>query len=302
MYTAGIDLGGTRVRVGVIDEHYKLLHWEEAASEVAKGHEYTLGIIFDMLNRAREKYQFSRIGICAPGPLDHKKGILLNPPNLINWINVPVTSLVENQFKLPVYLLNDANAAALSEASSGSGADYESVWFTTVSTGVGSGYVHDGRLIQGAFGCAGEIGNMIIKPDGLVHSNLNPGALEAYASGTALSQVSKEQFGWQGGAQEAIERAMHGEKEALHLINETMTYLAIGLANVVHTVNPDVFVMGGGVMTNHAFLLPILEAKTNERVYESLRGTFDFKYAMHGKESGVLGAGVYARSQILDDL
>ncbi|PPA70413.1 ROK family protein [Jeotgalibacillus proteolyticus] len=294
MYTAGIDLGGTRVRVGIIDEEYRLLYWEEAFSEVGLGYEHTLTVIFGLLDRAKEKYVYNRIGICAPGPLDHRSGVLLDPPNLQSWGNVAIVDLVRDRVNVPVFLLNDANAAALSEARSGAGKGYESVWFTTVSTGVGSGYVHEGKLIQGAGGCAGEIGNMIIVPDGAVHSNLNPGALEAYASGTALTRISIEKYGWAGGAQEAIERAIAGEKEAIKLIDQTMTYLAIGLANVVHTVNPDVFVMGGGVMTHHEYLLPILKAKTNERVYDSLKGTFDFTYAAYGVEAGVIGAATYA--------
>ncbi|TDL32698.1 ROK family protein [Jeotgalibacillus sp. S-D1] len=299
MNTAGVDLGGTRVRVGVINEEMKIMHWEERDSEVASGSDHTLSIIISMLERAKAKFPFQRIGICAPGPLDHKLGVLLDPPNLLNWGYIPITDMLHTHFGLPVLLLNDANAAALSEASSGSGREYESVWFTTVSTGIGSGYVHQGKLIQGARGCAGEIGNMIIVPDGKVHSNMNPGALEAYASGTALTKVSREQYGWENGAREAIERAIAGEQDAIKLIDQTLTYIAIALANVVHTVNPAIFVMGGGVMTHHSYLLPILAAKTNERVYESLKNSFDFAYADHGTEAGVLGAAIYARDVAL---
>ncbi|KIL43041.1 ROK family protein [Jeotgalibacillus campisalis] len=294
MLTAGVDLGGTRVRVGVL-EGARMHYWEERDSEVLKGPDHTLSIIIHMLERAKETMPFERIGICAPGPLDYKLGVLLDPPNLPDWGLVPITDVLQKHFLLPVRLLNDANAAALSEAASGAGKGYESVWFTTVSTGVGSGYVNDGQLIQGARGCAGEIGNMIILPEGRHQSNLNPGALESYVSGTAISAISRERFGWQNGAKEAIERAMAGEKEAVELIDETMTYLSIAIANIVHTVNPAIFVFGGGVMTQHDYLLPILAEKTNARVYASLQRSFDFAYAVHGNEAGVLGAAVYVR-------
>ncbi|MDG5471538.1 ROK family protein [Jeotgalibacillus sp. ET6] len=298
MRTAGVDLGGTRVRVGVLDGE-KLLHWEEQDSEVLRGPDHTLSIIITMLERAQEKMPFERIGICAPGPLDYKLGVLLDPPNLPAWGLVPITDVIQEYFSLPVRLLNDANAAALSEAASGAGMGYESVWFTTVSTGVGSGYVNSGLLIQGAKGCAGEIGNMIIVPEGRLQSNLNPGALESYVSGTAISAISKERFGWQNGAREAIERAIAGEKDAAELIDETMDHLSIAIANIVHTVNPAIFVFGGGVMTHHDYLLPILAEKTNARVYESLKHSFDFAYAVHGNEAGVLGAAVYVRELTL---
>ncbi|MEW9500794.1 ROK family protein [Jeotgalibacillus marinus] len=298
MYIAGIDLGGTRVRVGVIDDDATVLHWEERDSEVGHGPAHTLSIIFAMLERAMEKYPFQRIGLCAPGPLDHQQGLLLDPPNLPNWGHFHITKALQEHVNLPVFLVNDANASALSEAMNGAGKGYESVWFTTVSTGVGSGYVHQGALIQGDKGCAGEIGNMIIVPDGRIHANMNPGALEAYASGTALSRESRRQFGWENGAQEAIQRAIAGEKEAVQLVDETLTYIAIALANVAHTINPAIFVMGGGVMTEHEYLLPILVEKTNERVYDSLKHSFHFSHATHGNEAGVLGAAFYAKSEV----
>ncbi|MDZ5711427.1 ROK family protein [Jeotgalibacillus haloalkalitolerans] len=294
---AGIDLGGTNVRIGVINELLEIVEWKEALSEVEKGYDHTIQVIFNLLDQVKADYHIERVGLCAPGPLDHKAGVLLDPPNLKGWGYQPIVQSIERYMSCPVYLLNDANAAALSEAATGAGEGYESVWFTTVSTGIGSGYVYQGKLIQGEKGCTGEIGNMIIVPGGYRHANLNPGSLEGYASGTAIGRIAKEKYGIKGGAFEVIDRAQKGDPQATIILNSTLEYLSTAIANIVHTINPSVFVFGGGVMTDSEYLLPLLSEKVDQRIYGSLQGTIELKAAHHKNEAGVLGAAVYASQQ-----
>ncbi|KIL45831.1 ROK family protein [Jeotgalibacillus soli] len=290
MAKIGIDLGGTKLRAAVLSEEFEVVEWFESLSEVQRGPAHTIALMISMIHQGMEKHSISGIGIGAPGPLDNKKGILLESPNFPGWKEVSIVDELSNVFSLPIQLNNDAQAAALAEAIKGNGKGYESVWYTTVSTGIGSGFVINERLFSGAAGCAGEIGNMIIQPGGREQSNLNAGALEAYASGTAIGEIAKERYNWQGGAAEVMERAIKGNAEAIGLVDETIGALAIGIANIVHTINPAVFVIGGGVMKHHDYLLPLLRHKTIPLLYPSMVSSFKLVPAALQEEAGVIGA------------
>lgn len=290
IYRIGVDLGGTNVRVALINHTGEIIREQEQLTEASKGPEYVIAKIVSMIQEMKGNDKVSTVGIGAPGPLDSRKGIILSPPNLPGWDQIPIVHMIEKQLGIKVTLDNDANAAALAEARMGAGAGAHSVYYITVSTGIGGGFVINGNLFGGAQGYAGEIGNMIIMPGGKKSSTLNHGAIETLASGTAITREGKERLGHINHAQEVFELAAEGNAVAQEIIEETIHYLAIGIANLVHSINPEIFVLGGGVMKSRDQILTPLRKEVDKLVYPSLRGSIRIVPAGLGTKAGVIGA------------
>ncbi|MBM7603969.1 glucokinase [Metabacillus crassostreae] len=291
----GIDLGGTNVRVGLVDEKGTILEIIQEPTEAEKGHIHTINKMKQMIESLVKGNKVKGIGIGAPGPLDIKNGVILSPPNLPGWDEIPLVKIFEEHFEVEVFLNNDANVAGLAEANAGSGAGHESVYYMTVSTGIGGALIINKQLFNGANGYAGEIGNMIIEPDGYKHNNLNRGALEGLASGTSIGRRAYEEFGIEGGAKQVFHLAKQGNKEAQLIIDETVKFLAIGIANITHVVNPDLFVVGGGVMESKQFILTPLKDKVKEFVYPQLASSIKIVPTALGGQAGVIGAAMLVR-------
>ncbi|WP_245680579.1 ROK family protein [Bacillus marinisedimentorum] len=288
----GVDIGGTNVRAALVDEKGTIIKEVNRKTESSKGPDFILDKIADMIREVKQAHPITGIGIGSPGPLDPFSGIILDPPNLPALHNTEITSIFEKEFAVPVILDNDANAAALAEAKAGAGQGHDSVVYITVSTGIGAGIVLDGKVVRGAQGNAGEIGNMIVLPGGLKQSNLNAGSLEAMSSGTAIAREGKNRLGLTGGAEEVFELARQGNNQATEIIGEAMNYLSIGIANVMHTVNPDIFVLGGGVMEQKDMVLPMVREQTAEYLYASMQVDLKIEHAALGTKAGVIGAGL----------
>jgi glucokinase len=286
----GVDLGGTNVRVALVDEKGLIIELLQAPTESAKGYRQVIEKMSSMIDRVSEGTEIDGIGIGAPGPLDSKKGVILNPPNLPGWDNIPLIEILSGKYGIPVFLNNDANVAALAEANVGSGVGYESVFYITVSTGIGGGFVIHGKLFNGAHGYAGEVGNMIIDPNGYQHSILNKGSFEGLASGTSIGRRAEQNFGIIGGAKQVFALAAEGNEQARTIIDETVTYLSMGIANIAHTLNPELFVMGGGVMDSKEFILAPLQEKVKKFLFPELASSIKIVQASLGGKAGVIGA------------
>ncbi|WP_232735694.1 ROK family protein [Alteribacter populi] len=294
MKTIGIDLGGTSVRVALVDEAGAILTQEKTATESEKGVEAFLEKVAGMVERVIGEEEVSEIGLGSPGPLNPFDGVILDPPNLVGWENVKLKALLEARTGLRVTLDNDANAAALAEAKVGAGKAEESLVYITVSTGVGAGIILGGNLYVGAQGNAGEIGNMVVQPGGRAQGNLNAGSLEGLASGTAIGRMGEEILGATGDAKEVFDRAMKGEEAAKKIIDEAVGFLAIGVANLANSFNPSVFVFGGGVMQQE-MVLPLLTEKVRTMLYPSMKRHLNLRKADLGTEAGVIGAAFLPR-------
>ncbi|WP_226670506.1 ROK family protein [Metabacillus litoralis] len=294
MYTIGIDLGGTNLRIGLFNEQGEIIEEQNCSTEVEKGPHYTINIMAEAITSLKEKYEVKAIGIGAPGPLNPHEGVIIEPPNLTGWVNIPLVKLLEEKVALPVKLENDANAAALAEATLGAGKGASSVFFITVSTGIGGGFVLNGQLVSGAQGNCGEIGNMIVNPshDAYQGPGLNKGALEGVASGTAIGRIGQERLNITNGAQGVFQLAEQGNETAQLILDEAINYLAIGLANIVHTVNPEIIVIGGGVMKSQSLILQPLIEKTKKYLYPSLKASLNIKPALLDQKAGLIGAGL----------
>lgn len=242
----GIDLGGTNLRVGIVDSNGYVIAEEKFPTNPEKGYDHSINNII----LALEKFDIADIdtvGIGAPGPLNAREGILLESPNLPSWKNVNIVNILEDRLNKRVFLENDANVASLAEAIYGAGKDYDNVCYITLSTGVGGGIVIDKKLISGAYGIAAEIGNIILDPSGIKHSNMNKGCFESFCSGGAILKSAIRKGSCAKSTMEVFELYNRGDSIAIESINEFFNYLGMGISNIIHVINPNIFVLGGGV-------------------------------------------------------
>ncbi|MGI6240995.1 MAG: ROK family protein [Candidatus Omnitrophota bacterium] len=253
-YAIGVDIGGTKIGVVLGNRNGTLLVRREISTLLNQGARGCLNqLVHTIEGIIRERGMTSRdllgIGVGTPGAVNSRKGILPRSPNLPGWTNIPLRGILARRFKLPVYLANDANAAALGELMFGAGKSARHFIYITVSTGVGSGIVIDGKLFEGAGFVAGEFGHVSIVPDGLKCHCGRRGCLEAYASGTAIARF----YGKSGkkkveGAKGVGIAARLGDKTAIKSYRKAAYYLGIGIAGLMNVLNPEVIVIGGGVL------------------------------------------------------
>ena len=264
----GVDLGGTYIRAALADEGGALLERRKVETLAREGVEAVVGRIVWAVEEVSEP-NVAALGICSPGPLSSRTGIVYSPPNLYGWSDVPLAGMLEDRLGIPVFLGNDANAAALGEFAYGAGRGYRHVIYITVSTGVGGGIISDGRLLEGQRGAAGEVGHVIVEPGGPLCGCGNRGCLEALISGTAIARQAREALA--AGRESAIgslaetdphgvtaevvvRAAREGDGLAGELLETAGRRLGTALLGLVHVFDPQVIVVGGGV-TNAGELL-----------------------------------------------
>ncbi|MGQ9590219.1 MAG: ROK family protein [Planctomycetota bacterium] len=239
------------------------------------------------------------IGVSGGGPLDPERGTILSVPNLPGWKEVPLARLLAEALGAPVRIENDANACALAEWLYGAGKGARSLAFLTCSTGIGAGFVFDGRLYRGSRCLAGEVGHQVIIPDGLPCGCGGKGCLEAYASGAGIARrleaLRSRDSGLPRTAREVAERARSGDAFAREFLRETAEYLAMGLANLIFTVNPDRIVLGTIAVGAGEFLLAPLREALARRVWPSLLEGLEIRPALLGDSLGDHAALAVAR-------
>ncbi|SHF20909.1 glucokinase [Seinonella peptonophila] len=284
----GIDLGGTQLRGCVIDQSGKILKELNQPTLAQRGPDAVIADLKKMIDTLTEGESISGIGIGSPGPLHN--GIIHNPPNLPGWSAIPLVEILQQSFDLPVYLENDANVAALAEACLGAGKNEESVFYITVSTGIGGGYVLNRQLIKGAKNCAGEIGNMIVSSNGPLLPGLNRGSLESLASGQAIGKRGVQLLQVANGAKTVFQLANEGNPIAKQIIDDAINYLSIGIANIIQTVNPNIIILGGGVIQSQPHILSKLTTQIDSYVYSYLQQSTPLALATLGAQTGTTGS------------
>lgn len=303
-YVVGIDLGGTKIAAALFDSNGSLVNREQMETAGARTAEEVVQRMIGMIRSVSEGRPLRGVGLASPGAVNSRDGIVINGTNLPEWDNVPLKQWMESALGVEVQVVNDANAAAWGEYVRGAGKGAENMVYITFSTGIGAGIVMDGKLMLGTDSFAGELGHNIIDPSGSVCSCGRYGCWEVFASGTAIrdtalrfmenrSSLITELASANGDkvtAQHVFQAMKLNDPVAIEVIDRTIHYMAIGLANAVHTFNPDCIVIGGGVSKAGDLLLPALRKKTDEFVMAPYRGTFNIVSAGLKDDVGLIGA------------
>ncbi len=244
----GIDLGGTNVRAALVDAQGNILQVVKRATEVEKGTAHVMQTIKEMIKEIDGYESVAGIGLGVPGPVDVKNRWMLLSSNLPGFTKYPIAKEIEDTFNIPTFIDNDANVAGLGEAIQGAGKGYDSVYYVTISTGIGGAFINDGKVVSGQFGHAGEVGNLIVDRNRNKVNHLNVGAIENEASGTALTRKGKECFG-EGVAHagHVFDKAREQEPQAIALVDGMQYDLAVMFSFIGHICDPAIFVIGGGV-------------------------------------------------------
>jgi glucokinase len=309
--TVGIDVGGTKIAGGVVDDRGTILATAQHTSP-ATDTQAIEAAIERLVNELRESHDITAVGIGAAGFVDVARATVLFAPNLA-WRDEPLRADMEGRLGLPVVIENDANAAAWGEFTFGAGEDVSDLLLVTVGTGVGGGIVLGGRLHRGAFGVAAEIGHMRVAPGGRLCGCGNKGCWEQYASGTALVRETREQAGQgsliarslldrAGGDVLAItgplitEAAMDGDTFAQERLDALGRWLGEGIASLAAVLDPAVVVIGGGVSEAGDLLLEPIRAHFRSNLTgRSYRPALEIRKALLGNTAGLIGAADLAR-------
>ena len=291
-YYIGIDIGGTNLRAALFDEDFTLIDKFKVGNEVPKGPEYNLNKIVTRIKEVWNYKSIVAVGVGCPGPLDIKKGKILVAPNLRTCECFNVKEYCEIELNLPVKVNNDANVAALSEAIIGAGKGCESVYYVTLSTGVGGGFIYKGEIVSGFNSIAAEIGNMIINEDNYKHSNMNLGGLEGQCSGSNIARIASSKLGNKLTAKEVFEGAKEDNSVLSDIIRDWVINVSKAIANIIVTVDPEVIVLGGSVIINNPDFIEDIKVEVKKRVFEGIE--VNIKLANMGDDAGLVGAGILA--------
>ena len=313
----GLDIGGTKLAGGVLSPDARLLERLERPTRAEEGVEVSLAEVHDLLAELRAAAAshgpLAGIGVCAPGPLNQKTGVIFNPTNMPGWLNIPMADQVQGRYQVPCRVENDANGAGLGEAIYGAGRGYSSVFYATVSTGIGTGIILDRRVYHGKNGAAGEGGHVTIDyRSPAVCKCGNIGCIEALASGTAMARRARELLGENRGSKllslaagpeqitaETIARAAaSGDALASRLIEETGELLGVWLGTVISLLDPDVVVIGGGVSKIGEPLFKTIRETAPRRSINPFAAQTPIVPAQLGDDVGIIGAAAVILSHL----
>ena len=296
-----VDLGGTHLRVALVDDTGRIL--QQLKQETPKGD--SANCIIGALARAAEAWHALKpkviaTSIMVPGAVDSDKAVVLQAPNLPSLIDFPLKAELERQLGWPVYLENDANAAAVGEMWLGAARGCRDVVSVTLGTGVGGGVILDGKLWRGSHGSAGEIGHTTVDPFGGLKCKCgNTGCLELYASATAIVRMTKEKLSSfpqselkTGGltAEKVYEAGRNGDELARMVFQRFGTYLGIGLANLINFIDPEIIVIAGGAVNGWDLFAAEMYREVEERAFSATAQQVRIAKAECGDNAGLLGA------------
>ncbi|HEY4026379.1 MAG TPA: ROK family protein [Candidatus Dormibacteraeota bacterium] len=289
---AGIDLGGTQVRVAIARSDGRIIATSRNRTAALRTPRRVAEWAAEQVVRLSDGEQVQSVGIGAPGPTDPARGVLVNPPNLPGWRNVPLAALVREVVGSPAYLENDANLAGLGEYHHGAGRGASSMVYITWSTGVGAGLILDGKLFSGAHGAAGEVGHMILDPNGPLDVCGQRGCVEAYCGGSSLARETGAT------AEELFDDAAGGNGEAAGRVRRAAIQMGYALINVANLFDPDIIVMGGGVTRSWRQVAPVLEEVLRSSPFIKPRRRPRLRRARLGDRAGQVGAVEWAREHL----
>lgn len=315
--TLGIDIGGTKVGVALVDAHGNVLSSDRFPSGIDLSPD---GFITQTLLLAQQLQsatggEIDAVGVGAAGQIEPVTGIVRESPNLVQLGNFPLKSSLEEAFNVPAFVTNDVRAAAFGEWQRGAGQGVSDLVALFVGTGVGGGIIHDNRVVVGATGTAGEVGHMTIDMNGAPCRCRNRGCLESLCGGWAIALRTQQAIasspsegtailGLCGGNADEItastvSQAFHnGDPLAVRIIEETARALAAGIISLVHAFNPRIVVLGGGVIEGTPELIEMAREQVFQNALSAATGPLEIARAHLGGDAIVIGAALMARRSL----
>lgn len=302
-FVFGIDIGGTTIKCGLFTKDGRLKDkWEIPTSRENAGESVTRDIADAVLKKCKEsgiaKEQVLGVGLGVPGPVE-ENGFVSHCPNL-GWRDTNVNEIMERLTGFPAAAANDANVAALGEMWMGGGAGVKNMVLVTLGTGVGGGIIVEGKIVAGAGGAGGELGHMVMNPQETEACGCGGfGHLEQYASATGIVRMAKKRIAESDGgsslcgreplsAKDIFDAAKEKDALALELVDELAKILARALSHVAAVVDPEVFVIGGGVSRAGSMLTGAVASHYNKGLMKALQGK-EFRLATLGNDAGIYG-------------
>ncbi len=309
----GVDVGGTKIAAGLVSFEGSLLKQKSILTKAERPFEIVVKDIIALIKEITSELaddELKGIGVGIPGIADKQTGRVFECVNL-GWRLVPLRQVLEEEFKLPVYVENDASVAGLAEYTVGSLRGTTNSILITLGTGVGGGFIIDGKLYSGTNGLASEIGHMVVGDNFYKCNCGKTGCLETFTSALALINYTKKLLAEEemasplrdyiGEREEALnaklifDLAKQGDSLALMAVNRLVKYLAIGISNLVYTLDPEIISLGGGVSKAGDYLLNLLKAKVEEiKIFKDVPSA-RLVLAELGNEAGIVGAAMLCR-------
>ncbi len=317
----GLDVGGTTMKAAVVDDTGKPFPSATLATEAYKGQQHGLNQMAATIGLAiaaagKMESEIAAIGVATPGTMDIPAGIILDPPNLRPWQNVPVRDFVANRFRIPTAFQNDANAAAFGEYWVGAGRDVRSMVMFTLGTGIGGGVIIDDHVLEGQHSHGAEVGHMKIDLGKTRKCGCGRwGCLEAFASATSVVKRAQEAVANVDGksllrellattdeelpAKVVFQAAEQGDPIAKKVIDDTAYYLAVGAMNMMHLIDPDMIVYAGGMIAAGEPFLNRIRHNIRELAFPIPAEKTIVRYSQLGSDAGYIGAAACARQLII---
>ena len=310
MYKLGIDLGGTNIVAGVVDENFNIVATAKRKTNCPRPADEILDDMAAVALEAVEaaglkKEDIEAAGVGSPGAIDPVNGVVCFSNNL-EFYNVPMAEMLKERTGFDFYLENDANAAAYGEYVAGAGKGTNNFMMITLGTGVGGGIIIDGKLYSGSNYAGAELGHVVISMDGELCSCGRQGCWEAYASATALIRQTKqamikypESIMWKLCGNDinavngltAFEAMRQGDSAGKAVVDKYIYYIAVGIANNINIFQPDVICIGGGVSKEgDNLIIPIKEFVNGDNFARNIDKKAEIKTATLGNDAGIIGA------------
>lgn len=298
----GVDLGGTKIYTALSTKTGEILKDVVIKTEADKGYEQIVQKIKDSIKEVMQDVDKSKIvaiGLGAPGPLDVKNGIIAEPANL-PFVNFPIVKELEDEFHINTYLDNDANVATLAEYMFGAGKGSENMVYVTASTGIGGGAILNGKIYRGSTSNALEVGHTTVNILGRRCGCGNTGCVEALSSGTAIMKNAQDALKSRVNttlrkyeevtSKEVFVEALNGDRVSMEILENALSYLGVAISNYANMLDPDIIVIGGGIINGGKIVFDIIDREMEKRCLGPILKNCKVVPSSLKDKSGVLGA------------
>lgn len=301
-YIASIDLGGTNLKIALLDCRYKIIARNYLSTQSFTRKNQLIHAIVSSVNRIIQSNNLKKdailgLGLGLPGPIDVKKGLVHFFPNIPGWKEVRIRELLQSKLKLPVFIDNDANLMALAEFRLGAAKGTTNAVCITLGTGVGGGIILEGKLYRGASFAAGEIGHLPINENGPSCGCGGKACLESYIGNKRITVLIKKVFGRDIPLDKLSQLAGENNKKAIGVWRQVALHLGIALTGVVNLLNPDVIVLGGGVSGAGKILFDRVRLIVASRAMSVQAKHVKIVRAKLGPDAGLIGAAILVQEK-----